>query len=337
MATSAGLRIGIAGCGHAARIHLARLCALSEVIVVGCTDPDIEAARSLASLVPPERRPGAEVPAFADHEAMLQQADPDVAGDLHAAAGALPAGDGRPASRLPRVRREAAVHECPGGQRHRQPGPGAGLAGRGWAPVSAQLRPCGKPAGGSTAGAIGPLRLVTATLALPWLETHSGPEESWRLDPKVAGGGILTDAGDHLVDALLWTTGRTAAEVAAFQDRTDTGLDLVTTADDPAGRRRPGDAGPLGGFARLRSSKSPIMVSGADCGPPSARSRKRAGRPLIDRRRPRNRPRASTPTSSVPCWPGDPPCCPAEAAVETVRLLEAIARSAASGQVVRPS
>ena len=46
----------------------------------------------------------------------------------------------------------------------------------------------------------------------------------------MAGGGILTDAGDHLLDALLWTTGQAAVEVAAFQDRLESGLDLVTAA-----------------------------------------------------------------------------------------------------------
>src|SRR5262249_48387551 len=34
---------------------------------------------------------------------------------------------------------------------------------------------------------------------------------------------------------------------------------------------------------------------------------------------------------------GTPLCCPADEAVDTVRLLEAIARSAASGQVIRLS
>jgi hypothetical protein len=52
MATSV-LRIGIAGCGHAARIHLDRLVALDAVRVVGCADPDEEAARGLAADLPP--------------------------------------------------------------------------------------------------------------------------------------------------------------------------------------------------------------------------------------------------------------------------------------------
>src|SRR5581483_7308890 len=61
-------------------------------------------------------------------------------------------------------------------------------------------------------GQIGPLRLVTATMAAPWLAKHREPADAWRLDPRLSGGagGMLADIGDHLVDALLWTTGSTA-------------------------------------------------------------------------------------------------------------------------------
>ena len=47
MSTSV-VRIGIAGCGLAARIHLDRLLALDGVAIVGCADPDLQAARGLA-------------------------------------------------------------------------------------------------------------------------------------------------------------------------------------------------------------------------------------------------------------------------------------------------
>ena len=83
---------------------------------------------------------------------------------------------------------------------------------------------------GSPRAPIGPTRLVTATLAQPWLAAHGGAEDSWRFDPKLAGGGLLADAGDHLIDAFLWTTGQNAVEVAAIQHRLDSGLDLVTAA-----------------------------------------------------------------------------------------------------------
>src|SRR5580704_13953076 len=74
------------------------------------------------------------------------------------------------------------------------------------------------------------LRLVTATLAQPWLESHRSPEHAWRFDPRFAGGGILADSGIQLVDALLWTTGQAADLVSAIQVREASGLDLVTTA-----------------------------------------------------------------------------------------------------------
>ena len=40
------VRIGIAGCGMAARIHLDRLLALEGVAIVGCADPDLSAAEA---------------------------------------------------------------------------------------------------------------------------------------------------------------------------------------------------------------------------------------------------------------------------------------------------
>ena len=79
-------------------------------------------------------------------------------------------------------------------------------------------------------GKIGRLRLVTATLAQPWLAAQEGPADDWRLDPKVAGGGMLADAGDHLIDALLWSTGQAAMDVYAAQTKLDSGLDVVTAA-----------------------------------------------------------------------------------------------------------
>src|SRR4029077_16396332 len=41
------------------------------------------------------------------------------------------------------------------------------------------------------AGSIGPVRLVTAMIARPWLTTLGESENTWRFDPKMAGGGIL--------------------------------------------------------------------------------------------------------------------------------------------------
>ena len=79
-------------------------------------------------------------------------------------------------------------------------------------------------------GAIGAVTLVTAVVAQPWLAAKRGAEDSWRFDPKITAGGVLSDPGGHLIDALLWTTGQTAVEVAAVQSRIEAGPDLVTAA-----------------------------------------------------------------------------------------------------------
>src|SRR5437762_12540797 len=67
MGTSA-LRMGIAGCGAAARIHLDRLLAQEEVAIVGRADPDLSAARALADRAAQAARArDASIPVFEDH------------------------------------------------------------------------------------------------------------------------------------------------------------------------------------------------------------------------------------------------------------------------------
>jgi predicted dehydrogenase len=322
------LRIGIAGCGLAARVHLDRLKGLDGVQVVGCADTNLDAARTLAA------RAGGEVPAFADHKELLAKATPDALAvftphrsHYRPAMDALQAGCHvfveKPLSTNP----QEAVDI-------------AGLAkGRGLkVGVGHQyrLRPSLIEARRRLAdGAIGTLRLVTATLAAPWLAAHQGPEDSWRLDPKVSGGGLLADAGDHLLDALLWATGRAAAEVAAFQGRQGAGLDVVTAAavrlsdGTPAtlalSAISPGALFELSFFGdrgRLRADDHSLVVEPGDPG---------SGTPVA-----LPEPATSVDANFVAAVrEGAPLCCPAEEAVETVRLLEAIARSAATGEVVR--
>lgn len=304
-------------------------------MIVGCADPDPAAAQALAASVPADRRPGGEVPTFADHQALLQQAAPQVLAIF-----TPPRAHYRPAMDA----LQAGCHvfiEKPLSTNAQEATDIAALArGRGLKvgvghqyrlnPVLQESRRR------LEAGVIGPLRLVTAALTQPWLESHSGPEESWRLDPKVAGGGILADVGDHLLDTLLWTTGRSADEVAAFQDRTAEGIDLVTAAairlagGVPATLALSGvTAGVLfeltyhGERGRLRATDRTLEQDG---GVPVGEELPAVG-----------------PTQSIDAdflravRENTEPCCPAEAAIETVRLLEAIARSAASGQVVRPA
>ncbi len=183
-------------------------------------------------------------------------------------------------------------------------------------------------------GAIGPVRLVTATLARPWLTTLGQAESAWRFDPKAAGGGILADAGDHLVDALLWTSGQVAHDVGAIQSRREPDIDLVTAA---AIRLADGTPATLA-ISGISPGALFVLEYFGELG------RLRATDQSLEEERP------DSPRRDVPLPPPtrtidgnfvaalqdlDPLCCPADQALDTVRLLEAIARSATTRQVVR--
>jgi len=182
-------------------------------------------------------------------------------------------------------------------------------------------------------GSIGRLRLVTATLSQPWLEAHKSPEHAWRFDPRFAGGGILADSGIQLIDALLWTTAQPADLVSAIQAREESGLDVVTTA---AIRLADGtlatiaisgvSPGPLfelvyhGETARLRASETTLTSESSDGRMTSIALPEPVGSVDADFVR--------------AVLEGSAPCCPADQALDSVRLLEAMTRSATIGQFV---
>jgi predicted dehydrogenase len=333
MASSA-LRIGIAGCGHAARVHVRRLLSLEGVHVVGCADADPAAAQALAEAVPGPG-PGDTVPAFSDHRELLRQSTPDALAIFtpHQAhyrpvMDALQAGCHVFVEKPLSTNAQEAV-DIVSLARGRNRKVAVGHQYR--------LRPSLVAARERLAeGRIGALRLVVATLAQPWLSSHGGAEHSWRFDPKVAGGGILADEGDHLIDALLWTTRQNAVEAAAFQARLDSGLDVVTAAairladGTPATLAISGvSPGALfeltffGEGGRLRATGETLTEELGD-----------GGREAVTLPEPSQ----SIDGNFVAAVVKDEPlCCPADQAVDTVRLLEAIARSAATGQVVRLS
>jgi predicted dehydrogenase len=324
------LRIGIVGCGRVARIHLARLVARAGVQVVGCADLNPEAAGALAAGVP-----GGPAPVFADHRELLDRAAPQAVSiftphraHYRPAMDALQAGCHVFIEKPLSTNAQEAV-DIVGLSRARGRKVGVGHQYR--------LRPSLAEARRRlAAGAIGRLRLVTAVLAQPWLAAHSGPADAWRYDPKLSGGGILADAGDHLIDALLWTTGQAAAEVMAVQSRLETGLDLVTAAairladGTPATLALSGDS-PAPVFAltyfgdrgRLLATDTALVHEPADA--PAEAVALPEPAETID-------------GNFVAAVVADAPlCCPAEEALDTVRLLEAIIRSAAGGQAVRPA
>ena len=183
-------------------------------------------------------------------------------------------------------------------------------------------------------GRIGHLRLVTCTLARPWLAARSEEQKTWSQSERLAAGGILADAGDHLIDALLWTTGQVAVEVAAIQSQTGPGIDLVTAA---AIRLEAGTPVSLG-----ISGVSPGSLFALDYFGDLGRLRV-TDQTLEEERFDSPRRDVALPVATqtidgnfVAALANDSPlCCPADQALDTVRLLEAIARSAATGQIVR--
>jgi predicted dehydrogenase len=323
------LRIGIAGAGSAALAHAGRLRAVEGVILVGCADVDTSAAASFAARVSTPDQP---VPAFADHSELLRHASPD----------ALAIFTPHPSHYRPAMDAlQAGCHvfiEKPLSTNVQEAVDIVGLA-RGRSRKVAvghhfRLLPSLIAAKAMlAAGAIGRVRLVTATLAQPWLDTHQGEEHAWRFDPRFAGGGILADSGIQLIDALLWTCGQPADLVSAIQARESSGLDLVTSATirladgTPATLAISGASpGPLvelvyhGEKGRLRATDLTLTEEPGD-GPP----------------RPIPLPEASgnIDANFVAAILGDgTPCCPADQALDSVRLLEAIARSATIGQFV---
>ena len=332
--SSAELRIGIAGCGHAARVHLDRLLAIAGVRVVGCADPDLDAARALAARVPVA---GPEAPALAttDHRELLRLVAPDALAiftphlaHYRTAMDALQAGCHLFIEKPLSTNLQEAV-DIAGLARGRDRKVAVGHQFRLLPSLTEARRRVAE-------GAIGSIRLVTATLAQPWLASHRSAENSWRFDPKVGGGGILADAGDHLIDALLWTTGQVAIEAAALQGRDASGLDVVTAAalrladGTPATLALSGVSADalfeltyFGEKGRLRATDHSLEED--------ANGDSRSHLPLPE-------PAETIDGNFVSAVvSGTPLCCPADEALGTVRLLEAIARSAATGQVVRLS
>lgn len=329
------VRIGIAGCGTAARIHLDRLLAVDGVAIVGCADPDRSAAAALADQASPGDRLGGRtpVPAFADHRELLRSQVPDALAIF------------TPHLSHYRVTMDALQAGChvfiekPLSTNVQEAADMVSLArGRNLkVGVGQQYRLCPSLIEARRLiadGAIGPLRLVTCVLARPWLTTLGQEDRTWRINNKAQGGGILSDAGDHLIDALLWTTGKVAREVAAIQSEKDAGIDLVTAA----------------AIRLMDGTPVTLAISGISPGSLFALEyfgelgRIRATDQTLEEERlgtPRRDVALSLSTETIDgnfvaaLTSESPLCCPADQALDTVRLLEAIGRSATTRQIVR--
>ena len=153
-----------------------------------------------------------------------------------------------------------------------------------------------------------------------------------RRDPRRCG------RSSHRRPALDYP-GQVAVEVAAIQSQADPGIDLVTAAAIRlAGALLP-SSGDFGRFARESFSRWITSATWAGCASLTNSLLESTGAGEIPRRE------VALPVASqinrrqlrrCPRWQAPHLlCCPADQALDTVRLLEAIARSAATGQIIR--
>lgn len=63
---------------------------------------------------------------------------------------------------------------------------------------------------------------ISAEITEDWLSSNLG---TWRADPSLSGGGFLADTGDHVIDAIIWTTDLMPTTVEADMDFEIEGVD----------------------------------------------------------------------------------------------------------------
>ena len=249
------LRIGIAGCGLAARVHLDRLLALER-----CPRRRLRRSRPRRGAkpwprgCPRSRRGGAGGRGLRRSSRVAPPGRPRRAGDLHAAPGPLPAwpwtrsrraatSSSRSRSR-PTSRRRSTSSAWRGAETARSASATSTVSGPAWS----------RRGDGSRPGRSGRSGWSRRPWRSPGWRRTAGPRTPGGSTPRSLGGGILADAGDHLLDALLWTTGQVAVEAAAVQSRRRVGARRGDGRRDPPGRRHPRDPGRLRRLARNSSS-----------------------------------------------------------------------------------
>ena len=323
------LRIGIVGFGPIAMEHVDRLLAIDGVTIVGCADADPVNARTLASHI---SSPLVPVLAFGDHQELIRESAPDALVIL------------TPHHSHYRVAMDGLQAGChlfltmPLSTSVQEAVDIVGLAQARDRKVSVGhrfrfLTSLIRAREMLTAEAIGKVRFIKGTLAMPWQEALGRPERPDAFDSRSLWSGVLATIGVDLVDALLWISGGSAETISAIQSLDESGRDLATAAS-----------------IRLENGVlASIAISGIAHGPyfefvfHGERGRLRATLSSLDLAE------ADDDARPIPLpendlnldanfvdaiREGSQLSCPASEALNAVRVLEAISRSAAIGQFV---
>jgi predicted dehydrogenase len=303
------------------------------VAIAGCADPDIKAALTLADRASlGDRGSETPVPAFDDHRELLRRTAPDAVAvfmplqsHYRPTIDALQAGSHVFCDKLSTSLQEAS--DIVGLARARNLTVG----------VDRPLRHCPSLIEARrrlAAGSIGHVRIVFTTATRPDRATSAYEGSLPAPGSGPTAGGKPANTGDDLIDVLLWTAGQLPVEVAAFPARRDAVSELAAAATI-----RLSD-GTL--VALAISEVSPGTLFSVDYFGELGRMH---ATDLTFEEEPRDQPPCQVPLPA-PSMTSEgnfvaaitglaQPTCPAAEALETVRLLDAIARSAATGQIVR--
>ncbi|MCA1554606.1 MAG: Gfo/Idh/MocA family oxidoreductase, partial [Chloroflexi bacterium] len=98
---------------------------------------------------------------------------------------------------------------------------------------------------------------VVAIHANVWQNWKNEQRGTWRQNPSTSGGGFMFDTGAHLLNLIVRFAGTDFAEVAAWQDRRGTDVDIITAA---IGRLQSGITVTIGGCGEAVALGADVKV-----------------------------------------------------------------------------
>jgi predicted dehydrogenase len=182
-------------------------------------------------------------------------------------------------------------------------------------------------------GRLGRLEMVTGYLCQDWKRLTMG---SWRHDPARAGGGQAMDSGAHLLASLCWSVGSPPREVFALLDRQDEGVD-VNSATVIRFENRVLATIAVGGNSPGDGSHMSFVFDGGRIDVDGWRGRwVRVYRGTEEEpQRPESLPSSPDDNFVGAILDGAEPICTARDGLAVAELLDALYRSAASGEPIR--
>lgn len=224
------LRIGVVGAGGNARMHLRRFLTMPDVEIAGLADPSQESLAATRAAVAAV----GTVPTFAGLHEMLAAIELEAVliATPHALhyeqiVMALQAGlhvlAEKPLVHTAALARQILEHVAASGREV--------VVGfqRRFTPEYRHVRALVRD------GRLGSLRHISGMQAQGWMRATEG---TWRRSRALGGGGQLSDSGSHLLDILLWTSGRRVVEVDArlrsYGGEVEVDAAAILTFDDGA-------------------------------------------------------------------------------------------------------